>query len=89
MSPELPGTRRWRPIQASLFSGLCCWLSETGADCSVFWVLAVATETLRPYAGKYSPKKFTQPQLFACLVLKTFLKTDYRGVPAHLAAHSA
>jgi len=50
--------------------------------------LAVATGRLRPYAHKFSPKKFTQPQLFACLVLKTFLKTDYRGVVAHLADHS-
>lgn len=50
--------------------------------------LAVATEALRPYAHKYSPQKFTQPQLFTCLVLKTFLKTDYRGVAAHLADHS-
>lgn len=50
--------------------------------------LAVATEALRPYGHKYSPKKFTQPQLFACLVLKTFLKTDYRGVAVHLAEHS-
>jgi hypothetical protein len=51
-------------------------------------VLAVAGESLRAYAHKYSPKKFTQPQLFACLVLKTFLKTDYRGVAAHLTDHS-
>ena len=50
--------------------------------------LAVATGVLRPYAHKYSPKKFTQPQLFACLVLKTFLKTDYRGVAEHLTDHS-
>jgi hypothetical protein len=50
--------------------------------------LAVAGEALRPYAHKYSPKKFTQPQLFACLVLKTFLKTDYRGVAEHLTDHS-
>jgi hypothetical protein len=50
--------------------------------------LAVAGEVLRPYAHKYSPKKFTQPQLFACLVLKTFLKTDYRGVAEHLTDHS-
>jgi hypothetical protein len=50
--------------------------------------LAVAGATLRPYAHKYSPKKFTQPQLFACLVLKTFLRTDYRGAAAHLADHS-
>jgi Transposase DDE domain len=42
--------------------------------------LAVATKALRPYAHKFSPKLYTQPQLFACLVLKTFFKTDYRGV---------
>lgn len=42
--------------------------------------LAVATKALRPYAHKYSPKLYTQPQLFVCLVLKTFFKTDYRGI---------
>jgi hypothetical protein len=42
--------------------------------------LAVATKVLRPYAHKFSPKLYTQPQLFACLVLKTFFKTDYRGI---------
>ncbi len=46
--------------------------------------LAVGTEALPLYAHKYSPKKYTQPQLFACLVLKTFFKTDYRGLTAHL-----
>jgi uncharacterized membrane protein len=50
--------------------------------------LAIATRRLRRYAHKFSPKKFTQPQLFACLVLKTFLKTDYRGLAAHLEDHS-
>ena len=50
--------------------------------------LAVGARALPPYAHKYSPKKYTQPQLFACLVLKTFLKTDYRGLAAHLADHS-
>lgn len=50
--------------------------------------MAVARGRLRPYAHKFSPKKFTQPQLFACLVLKTFFKTDYRGLAAHLADHS-
>lgn len=50
--------------------------------------LAVGTQALPPYAHRFSPKKFTQPQLFACLVLKTFLKTDYRGLAAHLADHS-
>jgi hypothetical protein len=32
-----------------------------------------------------SRKDFTQPQLFAILALKTFLKTDYRGVVQFLA----
>ena len=30
------------------------------------------------YAHKFSPKKFTQPQLFACLVFKEFMLLDYR-----------
>jgi hypothetical protein len=46
--------------------------------------LAVATKALRPYAHKYSPKLYTQPQLFVCLVLKVFFKTDYRGVATYL-----
>ena len=36
------------------------------------------------YAHRCSPKKFTQPQLFACLVLKEFLKLDYRKLAALL-----
>jgi hypothetical protein len=56
--------------------------------CVVREALAVARSTLRTYTHKFSPKKFTQHQLFACLVLKTFLKTDYRGLAAHLADHS-
>jgi hypothetical protein len=50
--------------------------------------LAVAQRRLPCYCHKFSPKKFTQPQLFACLVLKAFLKADYRGLAAHLADHS-
>lgn len=46
--------------------------------------LAVANQTLRPYAHRFSPKRYRQPQLFACLVLKVFFKTDYRGISAHL-----
>jgi hypothetical protein len=41
---------------------------------------AEAREALSPYAHHFSPKKFTQHQLFACLALKDFLKLDYRGV---------
>jgi hypothetical protein len=36
------------------------------------------------YSHRFSPKKFTQPQLFACLVLKEFCRRDYRGVVALL-----
>src|SRR5262249_59956247 len=42
--------------------------------------LGAGTYALRRYAHKFSPKVYTQPQLFACLVLKAFFKTDYRGV---------
>ena len=51
-------------------------------------VLRVAYQTgreaLTVYSHLYSPKKFTQPQLFACLVLKEFCKCDYRGIVAYL-----
>ena len=40
----------------------------------------VAKKTLPRYSHQFSPHKFTLAQLFACLVLKTFLKTDYRGL---------
>jgi len=49
--------------------------------------LAMARRSLPLYSHPCSPKKFTQHQLFACLVLKNFLKTDYRGLVAHLADH--
>ena len=39
-----------------------------------------AQDALPPYAHRYSPKKFTQHQLLACLVLKAHLRTDYRGL---------
>lgn len=53
----------------------------------VLAALATARRALPAYSHRYSPKKFTQHQLFACLVLKNFLKTDYRGVAEHLADH--
>jgi hypothetical protein len=42
--------------------------------------LRAGKAALRPYAHRFSPKLYTQPQLFACLVLKVFFKTDYRGI---------
>ena len=46
--------------------------------------LVVGRQSLPAYSHRCSPKKFTQHQLFACLVLKNFLKTDYRGVVTQL-----
>jgi len=46
--------------------------------------LAVAERSLPAYSHPCSPKKFTQHQLFALLVLKKSLKLDYRGVIAFL-----
>jgi hypothetical protein len=42
--------------------------------------LRLAQDSLPPYSSKYSRHDFTQHQLFALLALKTFFKTDYRGV---------
>ena len=46
---------------------------------------AIAKDALPEYAHRFSPKKFTQHQLFACLVLKEFFKADYRGIVNILA----
>ena len=39
-----------------------------------------AKGSLPRFSHFYSPKKFTQHQLFACLALKEFMKLDYRGL---------
>lgn len=49
--------------------------------------LLAAQRVLPFYTHPNGPKVFTQHQLFACLVLKNFWKTDYRGLMAHLADH--
>ena len=46
--------------------------------------LAVAQRVLPAYSHQFSPRKFTQHQLFALLVLKTHQRKDYRGVVALL-----
>ena len=46
--------------------------------------LRLAREALPAYSSKFSRKDYTQHQLFAVLALKTFFKTDYRGVAAML-----
>jgi hypothetical protein len=45
----------------------------------------IGQRTLPDYASRFSRKDFTQPQLFALLVLRQFHKTDYRGIVAIVA----
>lgn len=47
--------------------------------------LTVGKPALPKYASRCSRHDFTQPQLFALLVVRQFLRTDYRGVVAWLA----
>jgi hypothetical protein len=46
--------------------------------------LAIAQAALPAYSSKFSRKDFTQHQLFACLCLRSFFGTDYRGIVAYL-----
>jgi hypothetical protein len=62
-------------------------LTSKSPKAVVLAALATARRALPKHAHRYSPKKFTQHQLFACLVLKNFLRTDYRGLAAHLEDH--
>ena len=50
--------------------------------------LAVGEQALPRYSARTSRHDYTQPQLFALLVLKQFLKTDYRGVVTLVAEWS-
>ena len=47
--------------------------------------LAAARQALPSYGSRFSRHDFTLAQHFACLVLKSFFRTDYRGVSAILA----
>jgi len=44
--------------------------------------LAAGEAALPPYGSRFSRRAYTQPQLFALLALRQFLRTDYRGVVA-------
>jgi hypothetical protein len=48
--------------------------------------LQVARPHWPPYGSKDSPKKFTQPSLWACLLVKEYLRQDYRGLEDLLAS---
>jgi hypothetical protein len=40
----------------------------------------IACDVLPERSHRYSPQKYTQPQLMVCLVLRVFFKTEYRGI---------
>ena len=42
--------------------------------------LETGRRTLPKYGHRFSRQDFTLPQLFACLVLRKFFQTDYRGI---------
>jgi hypothetical protein len=44
--------------------------------------LAAGEAALAPHGSRHSRHDHTQPQLFALLVLRQFLKTDYGGIVA-------
>jgi hypothetical protein len=46
--------------------------------------LEIAEKSLPAYSSRYSRQDFTQPPLFAMLVLMVFFKTDHRGIVAIL-----
>jgi hypothetical protein len=46
---------------------------------------ALARAALPKYSSPVSRHDYTQPQLFAILTLKSFFRTDYRGIVAILA----
>ena len=47
--------------------------------------LRAGKDALADYSCPKSPHKYTQPQLFALLVLKQFFKLDYRGTVQWIA----
>src|SRR5438445_8702527 len=46
----------------------------------------LAQQAMPEFASKFSKKTFTQPQLLACLILKTYLRLTYRDAEAWLVA---
>ncbi len=46
--------------------------------------LAIGDRTLPRYGHRYRRHDFRLAQLFACLVLRKFFRTDYRGIVAIL-----
>lgn len=47
--------------------------------------LEAGRQALPPYSHRFSPRKFTQPQLFAIAAVRKFLRLDYRGMQVRLS----
>lgn len=47
--------------------------------------LEAGQRVFTPYSHRFSPRKFTQPQLFAILAVRKTLRLDYRGMAVRLA----
>ena len=62
----------------------CMSITSKSPAAVLLAALEVARQALPTYSHRCSRKTYTQHQLFACLVLKNFLKADYRGVTAQL-----
>jgi hypothetical protein len=61
--------------------------TKSATECAKEALLA-GRAALPDYASPFSPKRFTQPQLFACLALRQFWKTDCRGTEVRLGEWS-
>ena len=48
-------------------------------------VYDAARRVFPDFSGRFSPKKFTQPQMVTLLELRQFFKLDYRGTVARVA----
>lgn len=46
--------------------------------------LEAGRKALPPYSHRFSPRKFTQSQLFAIAAVRKFLRLDYRGMEVRL-----
>jgi len=84
-----------KPIVVRRMLGTCAFFGKIVTPCRMsrtsksprkvaMVALHIGERSLPIHAHRYSPKTFTQPQLFTCLVLKAFFKTDYRGIVAYL-----
>lgn len=63
-------------------------MKTSQSPCAIALVAYDAGKKSLPlWSHEKSPKKFTQPQLFACLVMKSFFNTDYRGIVSIIKEH--